>query len=265
MRRIVICLIVLSGLLLALPVLAQDPAQADPQHYKVVFENDQVRVLHIKYGPHEKGVMHEHPASLAIWLTDAQSTLASPDGTVQSFQAKAGDVEWDEATKHQGENTGDQPLELYQIEMKPAEMGMPMSGSLVCDQPLKQEVVSVEGRPDHSYSVVQTKCTWTKPWELGGVASVTGIGTGTNEIHGNWVHASGTFVDTLANGDKGYYSYEYKSSTTDGKVQISGHHWKLLGGTGTLKGARGKGTCQATAREDGKVDYECQGKYKLAD
>ena len=32
---------------------AQDAAKVDPKHYKVEFENDQVRVLRISYGPHE--------------------------------------------------------------------------------------------------------------------------------------------------------------------------------------------------------------------
>ena len=46
----------------AAPALAQDPVAVDPDHYKVVFENDQVRVLRITYGPQEESVMHEHPA-----------------------------------------------------------------------------------------------------------------------------------------------------------------------------------------------------------
>nr|NIR51506.1 hypothetical protein [candidate division KSB1 bacterium]NIS26908.1 hypothetical protein [candidate division KSB1 bacterium]NIT73741.1 hypothetical protein [candidate division KSB1 bacterium]NIU27639.1 hypothetical protein [candidate division KSB1 bacterium]NIU94275.1 hypothetical protein [candidate division KSB1 bacterium] len=40
---------------------AQDATKVDPKHYKVEFENDQVRVLRISYGPGEKSVMHEHP------------------------------------------------------------------------------------------------------------------------------------------------------------------------------------------------------------
>ena len=32
-------------------ILAQDPVQVDSKHYKVVAENNDVRVLRIKYGP----------------------------------------------------------------------------------------------------------------------------------------------------------------------------------------------------------------------
>ncbi len=37
--------------------LAQDPVNVDAKHYKVMFENDQVRVLKIHYNPKEKSVM----------------------------------------------------------------------------------------------------------------------------------------------------------------------------------------------------------------
>ncbi len=38
--------------------LAQDATKVDSTHYEVEFENDQVRVLRITYGPGEKSVMH---------------------------------------------------------------------------------------------------------------------------------------------------------------------------------------------------------------
>src|SRR6187549_1761675 len=42
------------------PVSKLDPATVDARHYKVEFENDQVRVLRIHYEPREKGETHEH-------------------------------------------------------------------------------------------------------------------------------------------------------------------------------------------------------------
>ena len=51
MRSISLLLISLG--LLTASVFAQDAVKVDPQHYKVEFENDQVRVLRIHYGPHE--------------------------------------------------------------------------------------------------------------------------------------------------------------------------------------------------------------------
>ena len=40
----------------------QDPVRVDPEHYRVELENEKVRVLRVRYGPHEKSVMHGHPA-----------------------------------------------------------------------------------------------------------------------------------------------------------------------------------------------------------
>ncbi len=37
----------------AISAMAQDAVKVDPKHYTVEFENDQVRVLRIRYGPHE--------------------------------------------------------------------------------------------------------------------------------------------------------------------------------------------------------------------
>jgi len=46
----------------------------DAKHYKVTFENDQVRILKITYGPKEKTVKHEHRNAVAVFLTDFDST-----------------------------------------------------------------------------------------------------------------------------------------------------------------------------------------------
>ncbi len=142
--------------------------------------------------------------------------------------------------------------------------GTMISGSIICEKPHEEHAIAVESRPHHSYAVNQTKCKWTEPWEIAGVASVEGVGTGVAEDHGNWVHSSGTYVDTMANGDKAYYSYEYNTKIEDGKTTISGHQWKLLGGTGKMKGVKGKGTCDVTPQEDGTANYVCKGEYTTA-
>ena len=102
----------------AVPVSAQDPVKVDPKHYKVEFENEQVRVLRISYGPGEKSVMHEHPASVAVFLTDGQTKFTLPDGKTQQLPAKAGAAVWEAAGKHLPENVGDKPFELILVELK---------------------------------------------------------------------------------------------------------------------------------------------------
>jgi len=98
---------------------AQDAVKVDPKHYKVEFENDQVRVLRITYAPGEKGVMHSHPEGMVVFLTDAKGKFTFPDGKTEKRDFKKGFFSWVPATTHQGENVGDKPFELIQIEMKP--------------------------------------------------------------------------------------------------------------------------------------------------
>jgi quercetin dioxygenase-like cupin family protein len=102
----------------AVPVLAQDAVKVDPKHYKVELENDQVRVLRIHYGPHEKSAMHEHPGSVAVFLTDGQVKFTLPDGKTQEATEKAGSAQWTPGGKHLPENVGAKPFELILVELK---------------------------------------------------------------------------------------------------------------------------------------------------
>jgi len=104
--------------LAAVAVVAQDPVQVDAKHYKVTFENEQVRILRVTYGPKEKSVMHEHPNAVAVFLADGQIKFALPDGKTQDADVKAGQSIWSPGGKHLPENTGDKPFDLVLIELK---------------------------------------------------------------------------------------------------------------------------------------------------
>ena len=97
---------------------AQDPVKVDPKHYKVEFENAQVRVLRITLGPHDKSVMHGHPNCVAVFLTDQHSKFTFPDGKSEEITAKAGQSLYLKAFKHLPENLSDQPSELVLTELK---------------------------------------------------------------------------------------------------------------------------------------------------
>jgi beta-alanine degradation protein BauB len=99
-------------------LMAEDAVKVDPKHYTVVTENAQVRVLRVHYGPHEKSVMHSHPATVAVFLTPGSGRFTSPDGKTQDFTFKSGDTQYSAATTHLPENTGDQAFELIVVELK---------------------------------------------------------------------------------------------------------------------------------------------------
>ncbi len=105
-------------LCLVAAVSAQDAAKVDPKHYTVISENDQVRILKVHYGPHEKSVMHSHPAGVAVFLTDSKGAFNYPDGKKEEMSGKAGDARYTPAVTHQPENTSDKPFEVVVVELK---------------------------------------------------------------------------------------------------------------------------------------------------
>ena len=118
----------LCGLLLCawlVPMLsAQDAVKVDPKHYTVISENAQVRILKVHYGPHEKSVMHSHPATVAVFLTDATGKFTFPDGKTTDFKVKAGDAQYNAKEVHLPENTSDKEMEVIVIELKGHPMAM---------------------------------------------------------------------------------------------------------------------------------------------
>ena len=99
------------------PVSA-DPVKVDPKHYKVELENDRVRVLRIRYGPREKSVMHGHPASLAVFLTESRGRFTFPDGRSEDRSWTAGQTMFLPAEDHLPENLTDEPMEVVLVELK---------------------------------------------------------------------------------------------------------------------------------------------------
>jgi quercetin dioxygenase-like cupin family protein len=95
-----------------------DPVKVDPKHYKVEFENERVRVVRISYRPGEKSVMHSHPESVGVFLTDAQAKFTYPDGTSEDITAKSGQVLHMDAFTHLPESTSNKLFELIQVELK---------------------------------------------------------------------------------------------------------------------------------------------------
>ena len=102
----------------AVPALAQDPVKVDPNHYKVEFENAQVRVLRVKVGGGEKSVMHRHPNAVAIFQTNGRVKFTFPDGKTEERDIVAGTTLWTPAITHLPENIGSEAFEVVLVELK---------------------------------------------------------------------------------------------------------------------------------------------------
>ena len=97
---------------------AQDPVKTSPRFYKVLLENDQVRVLeyHLKAG--EKEPMHSHSAGVVYVLSGAKLKFSYPDGRTETKSAAAGETIWREPVTHAVENVGDTEAHAIAIDLK---------------------------------------------------------------------------------------------------------------------------------------------------
>jgi len=111
---------VFALMLFAAAVMAQDPVPLYPDNYKVLLENERVRVLDFQLKKGAKEEFHAHPAAVTYVLAPFKIRFTFPDGTTRIREAKAGDLFYGDALIHASENIGDTDAHGLLIEMKSA-------------------------------------------------------------------------------------------------------------------------------------------------
>jgi hypothetical protein len=99
-------------------LLAQDPVKQSPQYYKVLIDNDEVRVLEYHLKPGEKERMHSHPRGFVYYLADAKVRVSFPDGKTEESELKTGEAHWRDALSHAVENIGNTEAHAIALELK---------------------------------------------------------------------------------------------------------------------------------------------------
>ncbi len=97
---------------------AADPTVTDPDKYKVVFENDRVRVLEYRDEPGQKTSPHTHPDSVVHILSSFQRRFIGSGGESRDATVSQGQTLWLDAQTHSGENIGDTPSHVLFVELK---------------------------------------------------------------------------------------------------------------------------------------------------
>jgi quercetin dioxygenase-like cupin family protein len=95
-----------------------DPAKVAGDVYKLVLDNDRVRVFEVRFKPGQKAVMHGHPDHLVYVLEDYTLNLMLPDGKSQEVQLKAGQAIFMGAGPHAAENIGKKEGRALVVELK---------------------------------------------------------------------------------------------------------------------------------------------------
>jgi beta-alanine degradation protein BauB len=104
-------------------LLAQDPVKVDPTHYKVLLDNASVRVLRISYAAGAKSVMHQHPDSIMVSLSDSKVKFTMSDGTTQDQAMANNSAMYAPAGAHLPSNTGATAVSGILVEFKAAAPG----------------------------------------------------------------------------------------------------------------------------------------------
>ncbi|MDB5103711.1 MAG: putative cytosolic protein [Fibrobacteres bacterium] len=104
--------------LLAFRAFAQDPAQTDGDKYKVILENERVRVMEYTDKPGDKTNRHHHPDFVLYALDGFKRKLTLGNGKEVTKELKKGDVIWMKDQIHIGENIGKTATHALIIELK---------------------------------------------------------------------------------------------------------------------------------------------------
>ena len=115
--------------LVSLGATASDPVASDGDKYKVLHENDRVRVLEYTDQPGEQTTPHAHPDSVMYTLSSFRRRLVSGD-TEREVALEAGMAGWLPAQEHHGENIGDTPTHVIFVELKESTGAAPAGAAL---------------------------------------------------------------------------------------------------------------------------------------
>jgi beta-alanine degradation protein BauB len=120
----------LAGALLLASALTfgQDPVRSDPRHHRVIFENDQVRLILVTLAPGEQSPMLEYGNAMILTLHDHKERVTSDLGVVGELNAKAGEF-LSSNGKHITANIGDQLSQVLIMEFNTPEARKAASAS----------------------------------------------------------------------------------------------------------------------------------------
>lgn len=87
------------------------PVALDPSHFRMVLENDHVKVIRVRLGPHEKSMVMEIPAHVMTCVTDQRVRVNYAHTRSVERSQKAGYSGWVESDEYGLENLNDKPAE----------------------------------------------------------------------------------------------------------------------------------------------------------
>jgi len=95
----------------------QDPLTVGPTIYRVILENERVRVMEARFKPGEKIAAHSHPDHVLVVTSAGKLAITDAEGT-QELDAKVGDTFYIAAETHSAQNVGTTEFVCVVTELK---------------------------------------------------------------------------------------------------------------------------------------------------
>ena len=97
---------------------SRDPVVTDGDKYKVILENERVRVLEYRDSPGQRTSPHHHPDYVLCALGAFQRKLVLSEGREGVREFRSGEVAFGKAQSHIGENIGSTDTHVLIVELK---------------------------------------------------------------------------------------------------------------------------------------------------
>ncbi len=139
-----------------------------------------------------------------------------------------------------------------------------ISGKGKCaEKPDASQSIEVGDQPGHMLIIEKDSCTWSVPLEMAGLKSKTYTLTEEVDLNGAKSQDLGYVLITMENDDKAYLRFQGMSTVGEKGLTGGGGTWSFTGGTGKLKGLKGKGTYKVLVATGGAVENQVEGEYSL--
>lgn len=97
---------------------AQDPVKVAPNQYKLLFENDRVRVMEVTLKAGESIVTHSHPDHFVYVVSPGKLKITPQGKEGQEMETTQGQVLWIAAETHSAMNTGATEFKGVVVDLK---------------------------------------------------------------------------------------------------------------------------------------------------
>ena len=96
-----------------------DPTEVSPDKYRVLLENEHVRVLEYRINPGQKEAWHTHPPKVSYIVSGGTLRITTEGGDSFVVSEDSDNAAWMGAVgRHFGENIGTTPVRIVLVEIK---------------------------------------------------------------------------------------------------------------------------------------------------